>query len=127
MKLFDKLRIRSASERLMEEQLYQVVVDELRQGQKREGLWAKAIARSDGSEDKAKSLYLKYRVQSIIDENKVAQVLAEDAIAKEEEQRMIEKEKIESDEKAEIAKEKHRIKLLKKALRQGGGKYIEDK
>lgn len=37
-------------------------------GQRRDGLWAKALAHSDGSNEKAKSLYIKYRAESIKDE-----------------------------------------------------------
>lgn len=57
-----------SAKRLIEEQLYEQVVIELSEGNKRQGLWAKAIADSEGNEGKAQSLYIKYRVQSIKDE-----------------------------------------------------------
>jgi hypothetical protein len=80
--LFDKFRRRSAASRLLEEQLYEQVVLELSNGQKRAGLWAKALANGDGIEEKAKSLYLQYRVQSIKDEMEIAAAIAEEMRSK---------------------------------------------
>lgn len=68
--------------RLLEEKLYEQVAVEVSQGKIRNGLWTKALANSDGAEKKAKSLYIKYRVQSIIDE---ASLLEETHRSKEEE------------------------------------------
>lgn len=75
--MFEKFRRISAAARLFEEQLYEQVVMELSQGRRRNGLWAKAMANSDGSEEKAKSLYIQYRVQSIKDEAEIAGAVAE--------------------------------------------------
>jgi len=77
--LFDKLRRRSAAARLLEEQLYEQVVLELAKGQKRDGLWAKALANSDGLGEKAKALYVQYRVQSIKDEIEITGAVVEEA------------------------------------------------
>ena len=79
--MFGKSSTKQSAERLIEEQLYEQVVIELSEGKQRQGLWAKAIADSEGSEEKAKSLYIRYRVQSIKDELS----LAEEARAKKEE------------------------------------------
>lgn len=68
----DKLRLSSAAARLVEERLYEQVVRELSEGQRRDGLWAKAIADCDGSEERSKALYIKYRVQSLKDELEVS-------------------------------------------------------
>lgn len=54
---------------------------ELSHDQRRDGLWAKAMANSGGSEEKAKSLYIKYRVQSIKDEAEIAESVVEQAIS----------------------------------------------
>ena len=60
----------------MEEQIYAQVYEEISKGEKREGLWAKALAGSEGGgEAKAKSLYIKYRVQSLKDEANVAEAV----------------------------------------------------
>jgi hypothetical protein len=77
--LFEKLRRISATARLLDEQLYEQVHFELVNGQKRNGLWAKALANSDGLEEKAKALYIQYRFQSIKDEMEIARAIAEEA------------------------------------------------
>lgn len=77
MNFFDKFKLQSAAERLQEEQLYEIVLDELDQGVKRTGLWAKALAKSAGDENRAKSLYIEFRVQSLKDEKEISNQLAE--------------------------------------------------
>lgn len=77
--MFDKLRRASAASRLIEEQLYEQVVNELANGKRRNGLWAKALANSEGIEDKAKALYIQYRVQSIKDEVEISEAPQERA------------------------------------------------
>jgi hypothetical protein len=76
---FDNLRLRSAANRLLEERLYEQVVGELANGVRRDGLWAKAIALSDGSTERAKALYIQFRVQSLKDEQEIARNVAEQA------------------------------------------------
>ena len=79
LKLFEKLRRRSAAARLLDEPLYEQVLSELENGQKRNGLWAKALANSDGLIEKANALYIQYRFQSIKDEMEIASAIAEEA------------------------------------------------
>ena len=79
--MFEKLKAKLARSRLLEEQLYQEVVQELNENKRRDGLWAKALADSNGSEEIAKSKYIKLRVQSMKDEAEVIQ----DDMRKEEE------------------------------------------
>ena len=76
--MFDKLRRNSAAKRLIEEQLYEKVVVELSNGEKRDGLWAKALVDSKGADEKAKALYIQYRVQSIKDEIEISEAVAEE-------------------------------------------------
>ena len=66
--MFGNLRKRIATNRLVEEKVYQQVLHEIEAGQVREGLWAKALSNSNGKKKKAKSLYISYRVQSLIDQ-----------------------------------------------------------
>jgi len=66
--LFKKFRQVSAAARLQEEQLYEQIAQELESGERRDGLWVKALANAQGAEEKAQGLYIKYRVQSIKDE-----------------------------------------------------------
>jgi hypothetical protein len=75
--MFKKLKRTSAASRLNEELLYERVVNELESGQTRPGIWGKALADSEGDEQKARALYIKYRVQAIKDEADVAEAIAE--------------------------------------------------
>jgi hypothetical protein len=70
--MFDKFK-KSVNEsaallRVQEEKFYEVVSAEIDRGERRPGLWAKALADCGGLESKAATLYLKYRVQSLKDE-----------------------------------------------------------
>lgn len=71
MGLFDNFKTKKAEARLIEEALYQEALNEVEQGIRRDGIWAKAIVDSNGEESKARALYLKYRVRSLIDESKL--------------------------------------------------------
>lgn len=48
--------------------LYEYVMEEIEKNDLQKGLWAKALALSEGNNDKAKSLYMQYRVQAIKEE-----------------------------------------------------------
>lgn len=63
--------MKEAQGRLAEEALYSQVAEEIATGIRREGLWAKAIADSDGSAERARALYIRFRVQSLFDEAEV--------------------------------------------------------
>jgi hypothetical protein len=70
--MFDKFK-KSVTEsaallRVQEEKFYEVVSAEIDRGERRPGLWAKALANCGSSESEASALYLKYRVQSLKDE-----------------------------------------------------------
>lgn len=47
---------------IQEDSLYSQVAEEIAQGKLDSGIWAKAIAHSEGSENLAKSLYVKFRI-----------------------------------------------------------------
>jgi hypothetical protein len=76
--LFEKFKKKSAVSRLLEEKLYEKVLQELTRGHRRDGLWAKAISNSNGTDGKTKALYIKYRVQSIKDQIEISGTLAEE-------------------------------------------------
>ena len=63
-----KRPVEESIERLAEEKIYEKVYEEVASGVKREGLWFKALSESGGEETKAKALYVKLRVRSLIDE-----------------------------------------------------------
>jgi DNA-directed RNA polymerase subunit M/transcription elongation factor TFIIS len=70
--ILDELKKKDAKSRLTEEVLYAEVLREVEGGVRRDGLWAKALSETDFDEAKAKSLYIKLRVQSLKDELTVA-------------------------------------------------------
>ena len=71
--MFRSFRLNSAKLRLLEEKLYEQVASELQQGYLLSGLWTKALSISKGDEQLAKSKYTELRVQSLKDENAIAQ------------------------------------------------------
>ena len=74
-----KTPVEESIERLAEEKIYEKVYEEVANGVKREGLWFKALSESGGEETKAKALYVKLRVRSLIDELIVTEQIHEDA------------------------------------------------
>ena len=71
-----------------EEALYKQVLDEVESGVMRKGIYAKALADGLGDVGKAQSLYIKYRVQSLIDEERRrAELIASERKAMEEKAR----------------------------------------
>lgn len=50
---------------------YAAVVEELRQRIRREGIWARAVAESDGDMSKAQARYIKYRVETLKEERRL--------------------------------------------------------
>jgi hypothetical protein len=115
--LFERFRTRTAADRLLEEQLYEQVVIELQQGQKRPGLWAKALVDSNGSEQYAKSLYIQYRVQSIRDEMKASLDIAE-------QERQKAAAKAEEDRRREITKNQEVVTRCKRILQSKGYQFV---
>ena len=67
---------KTPEDRLSEIQLYELVAEELEQGEPSKGLWAKALAEGEGNIEKAKGLYIKLRVEMIKDEWAYAEKVA---------------------------------------------------
>lgn len=68
MSFWKKIKQNAMLGRLVEEKLYEQVLREIESGIRRDGLWAKAIQNSNGNDQEAKALYIRYRVQSLKDE-----------------------------------------------------------
>lgn len=65
----------SKNSNVSDELLYEFVMDEMEQESELiKGLWAKALAHSEGNDSKAKSLYMQYRVQAIKDQLSALQI-----------------------------------------------------
>ena len=67
MKIFDTVKKTTIASRRLEEELYGIALDEVENNKIRKGLYAKALAKSDGNKEKADGIYLRLRVQSIMD------------------------------------------------------------
>lgn len=68
MSIFDDIKAKGAAYRLTQESLYAEALREIESGQRRDGIWAKALAESDMDQGKAGARYIKLRVQSLKDE-----------------------------------------------------------
>ena len=86
-KLFKKATLKKAKQlevktkekigNMEEEKLYELAMDELDSGNVRRGAWAKAVAKSNGNDNQARSKYLELRVESLKDEAHVIQSILE--------------------------------------------------
>jgi hypothetical protein len=95
--LTDKEVFLTPGERKGEEAMLAVIMSEMESGQKRQGVWAKALMHSNGDEKKAESLYIKYAVQSLVDDHVIQNIKKEeDRIAREV---RMEKDRIAQEEK----------------------------
>lgn len=74
--MFEKLKAQVAAMRLTEEAVYAEVMREIESGVRRDGLYAQAIAESNGDVAKAKSIYIRLRVRSFKDELEIARAIA---------------------------------------------------
>ena len=113
--MFDFLKQKTTSSEL-EKEIYRVVASELKNDEIDSVLWVKAFAESEGNRDKAKALYIKYRVNDI---KIAAGQAAHDAFQTEQEMKQREKEQ----EKLE----KQREKELRYRAKVAGAKYIKPK
>ncbi|QXE91639.1 hypothetical protein KP001_03590 [Geomonas subterranea] len=68
MGLIDHIKHKRIFNRYTEEQLYEIVHNELGEGVRKDGLWAKAISDSKGDEKVALARYISLRVKSLEDE-----------------------------------------------------------
>ena len=68
MGIFDKVKKTTINSRRIEEKLYEVALDEVENNEIRKGLYAKALSKAEGDKEKADGIYLKLRVQSIMDD-----------------------------------------------------------
>lgn len=73
--MFEKFKLGRALDRLVEEKLFELAFDEIEEGNIRRGIWAKAIANSDGNDGKTRSLYVQMRVDAMKDEARVVNAI----------------------------------------------------
>ena len=107
MGIFDKVKKTTIASRRYEEKLYEVALEEFENDEIRKGLYSKALSKADGDKEKADGIYLKLRVQSIMDDVQSEQInRREDSRAFEKLQELRELETI-NVKKAELPKAYH--------------------
>ena len=74
MRIFDTVKKTTIDSRRREEIFYGVALDEFENNEIRKGLYAKALSKADGDKEKADGIYLKLRVQSIMDDVQSEQI-----------------------------------------------------
>ena len=117
MGIFKNFKHNSAVDRLNEERIYEIVINEIKSGKRREGIWGQALEKANGDLKKTEANYIKLRVQSLKDEFEIQKQENADRQIIEEEFQNLAKEKelkrIEEVERLRIHKETEpRIKLL---------------
>ena len=75
MRFFETIRARLALRRIVKEDMYSVVHRELASGVKRDGLWLKAKVESKGDDVAIEAIYIRLRVQSLVDERNIGNVV----------------------------------------------------
>ena len=117
MGIFKNFKHNSAVDRLNEEGIYEIVINEIKSGKRREGIWGQALEKANGDLKKTEANYIKLRVQSLKDEFEIQKQENADRQIIEEEFQNLAKEKelkrIEEVERLRIHKETEpRIRLL---------------
>lgn len=124
MSLWKKAKRALVVNRLVEEEIYARVLEEVESGYRRDGLWAKALRKGLGDEQKAKAYYIEYRVQSIKDEMEITEALTEKA--QEQEQKANEQERLRIQESRRRVEEK-KDRMMKVAEEQRKRELREQK
>ena len=82
MNLFTFLRDTFVAKRIDDQSIYADALREIESGIRRDGLWAKALAASNGDERKAKASYIEFVVAAMHDETYISRRLAEEEALK---------------------------------------------
>ena len=78
MGILKRAKASAALSRRAEELLYEQTLDEYESGNIRRGLWAQALAESDGDESRAKGTYIRLRVRAMIDEGVIVDQISDE-------------------------------------------------
>ena len=100
MNIIKNIKRNAAIDRMNEERLYEYVVNEIKGGSRREGLWGQALEKANGNTKKTESIYIKLRVQSLKDENEINSLLREQQKQDDnlEKQKIVKKQRLKDDE-----------------------------
>jgi hypothetical protein len=86
MKFFIKDPLEKTFDRLEENELFEIVTREVMNEEVIAGIWGRAFSDVEGDQEKAKALYIKYRVRDLKDRALVAQAILKEENAKRERQ-----------------------------------------
>jgi hypothetical protein len=115
MSISDLYRKSRISSRLLEEVLYAETLRELERGIRRDGLWAKALSKCGANPEKAKALYIEFRVQALKDELALYKIQLQEEQAKVETKRpekyIARKKKVRANSSEEIRARNERIRV----------------
>ena len=126
MGIFDKVKKTTIESRRYEERLYEVALEEVEAGEIKKGLYAKAVAKADGDKEKADGIYLKLRVQSIMDDIESNQIDQREnekvlkVIQSLERKEELERQTLESKEELDSQKERSRNSVSEKPKENAG-------
>ena len=70
IKNYSKIENNMISENINEDEIYEQVMIEIEENNKVKSTWAKALAQSDGDKNRAESIYIKLRVDFLVQERK---------------------------------------------------------
>ena len=85
MGIFKNFKHNSAVDRLNEERIYEIVINEIKSGKRREGIWGQALEKANGDLKKTEANYIKLRVQSLKDEFEIQKNIERDKQLKKDE------------------------------------------
>lgn len=68
MAIFKQIKKTKVVTRIQETQLFEYVMNEINQNDRKEGIWGQALVASEGDQEKARALYIKLRVEALKDE-----------------------------------------------------------
>ena len=68
MAIFKQIKKTKVITRIQETQLFEYVMNEINQNDRKEGIWGQALVASEGDQEKARALYIKLRVEALKDE-----------------------------------------------------------
>ena len=127
-----KIENNMISENINEDEIYEQVMLEIEKDTKVKSTWAKALSQSDGDKNRAESIYIKLRVDFLVQEKKEQielerkKIEEQELLIKQEQDRLeqekieeerIEQKKIEEEEKEQKRLEQEKIdKFMKKAF-----------
>ena len=85
MGIFENFKYNSAVDRLNEERIYEIVINEIKSGKRRKGIWGQALEKANGDLKKTEANYIKLRVKSLKDEFEIQKNIERDKQLKKDE------------------------------------------